>query len=282
MQTIGERLEEARKRKGVSIREAAEATKIRGDYLQKFESNQFDLGLAELYVRGFLKSYAQFLKLPADKIVNDFNGLGHGATARPRTPSREIYGRMDLSVATAEDSDKAADASSPEPEPAPARRDPSAFTRGGGSGMPAGPAIDPSLVLKIGLGLGGVLVILLIIWVAKSIFGGSHANPASAPVAARPAVSATAQPADTRAIITALDYVSVRVWAKGDEPHSHGEELLPTTVLKRGETAVFNKAGPVIIWASQQESIQIDFAGKHFVPGSPSNNVRGAREVQLP
>ena len=148
--------------------------------------------------------------------------------------------------------------------------------------MPAGPAIDPSLVLKIGLGLGGVLVILLIIWVAKSIFGGSHANPASAPVAARPAVSATAQPADTRAIITALDYVSVRVWAKGDEPHSHGEELLPTTVLKRGETAVFNKAGPVIIWASQQESIQIDFAGKHFVPGSPSNNVRGAREVQLP
>ena len=51
MQTIGERLEEARKRKGISIREAAEATKIRGDYLQKFESNQFDLNLAEIYVQ---------------------------------------------------------------------------------------------------------------------------------------------------------------------------------------------------------------------------------------
>ena len=63
MQTIGERLEEARKRKGISIREAAEATKIRGDYLQKFESNQFDLNLAEIYVRGFLRGYAQFLKL---------------------------------------------------------------------------------------------------------------------------------------------------------------------------------------------------------------------------
>ena len=33
MQTIGEKLEEARKRKGVSVREAAETTKIRGDYL---------------------------------------------------------------------------------------------------------------------------------------------------------------------------------------------------------------------------------------------------------
>ena len=35
MQTIGERLEEARKKRGLSLREAAEATKIRGDYLQK-------------------------------------------------------------------------------------------------------------------------------------------------------------------------------------------------------------------------------------------------------
>ena len=43
MQTIGERLEEARKRKGISIREAAENTKIRGDYLQKFEANTFDI-----------------------------------------------------------------------------------------------------------------------------------------------------------------------------------------------------------------------------------------------
>ena len=49
MQTIGERLEDARKRKGISIREAAEATKIRGDYLQRFESNQFDLSLADIY-----------------------------------------------------------------------------------------------------------------------------------------------------------------------------------------------------------------------------------------
>ena len=32
MQTIGERLEEARKRKGISIREASEATKIRSEY----------------------------------------------------------------------------------------------------------------------------------------------------------------------------------------------------------------------------------------------------------
>ena len=68
MQTIGERLEEARKRKGISIREAAEATKVRGDYLHKFESNQFDINLPEIYVRGFLRTYASYLKLPGDKL----------------------------------------------------------------------------------------------------------------------------------------------------------------------------------------------------------------------
>src|SRR5258707_125223 len=69
MQTIGERLEEARKRKGISLREAAEATKIRGDYLLKFESNQYDINLPEIYVRGFLRTYANFLKLSVDKIT---------------------------------------------------------------------------------------------------------------------------------------------------------------------------------------------------------------------
>src|SRR5688572_13484871 len=100
MQSIGERLEEARKRKGISIREAAEATKIRGEYLHKFESNQYDIKLPEIYVRGFLRTYANYLKLPGEKIINDYNGLGLNE-AKQRSLSREVYGRMDLSVSNA-------------------------------------------------------------------------------------------------------------------------------------------------------------------------------------
>lgn len=100
MQSIGERLEEARKRKGISIREAAEGTKIRGDYLHKFESNQFDLKLPEIYVRGFLRLYAQYLKLPADKIQQDYLALGHGIDPRGnhRVINRENYGRMEINT----------------------------------------------------------------------------------------------------------------------------------------------------------------------------------------
>ena len=86
MQTIGERLEDARKQKGISIREAAESTKIRGEYLQKFESNHFDIGLSNIYVRGFLRTYSNFLKLPAERILNDYAALGNDEP-RARQPS---------------------------------------------------------------------------------------------------------------------------------------------------------------------------------------------------
>jgi cytoskeleton protein RodZ len=131
MQTIGERLEDARKRKGISIREAAEATKIRGDYLQRFEGNQFDLGLAEIYVKGFLRSYSHFLGLPADRIINDFNGLGLSGNTRGRTPSREVYGRMDLSVATAAEVAAQEPAATAPEAPATPRRHPAAFSSSG-------------------------------------------------------------------------------------------------------------------------------------------------------
>src|SRR6266498_2953166 len=138
MQTIGERLEDARKKKGISIREAAEATKIRGDYLQKFESNQFDIGLTEIYTRGFLRTYANFLKVPADRLLNDYAALGRGEV-RPRQPSREVYGRMDISVAHAEGGEPNAPATetAPTPERSHANRGPARPRTG--SSLPTGP-----------------------------------------------------------------------------------------------------------------------------------------------
>src|SRR5690606_1908569 len=163
MQNIGERLEEARKRKGISIREAAEATKVRGDYLHKFESNQFDINLPEIYVRGFLRNYAGYLGLPADKIVNDYNGLGH-ATTKPRSLNREIYGRMDLSVASNKESAREPDQESSEPNNPEAETDNPATFKPRPGKMPY---VDRALVIKgsilaVGIAVIAVLVILII------------------------------------------------------------------------------------------------------------------------
>ena len=74
---IGQKLEEARNRKGISIREASESTKIRGDYLSAFESNNFEIKLPEVYLRGFVRLYARFLDIDQDAILADLDlGLG--------------------------------------------------------------------------------------------------------------------------------------------------------------------------------------------------------------
>ena len=249
MQTIGERLEEARKRKGVSIREAAEATKIRGDYLQKFESNQFDLGLAELYVRGFLRSYAQFLRMPADKIVNDFNGLGVAARSRARnTPSREVYGRMDLSVASAEENVAVEGAAAPEGEPAPAARNPASFTRGGGS-LALGPSISPNLVIKGGVALAGLVVLAVVVWGVKAVVSRSSPAPAAHAMAVQPA------PVDPAIAVVALAPVRVKVVAKDT-----GEVLLDAS-LAANETRTVPKKGALYLTASELANVALEENG---------------------
>ena len=108
MQTIGERLEDARKRKGISLREAAEATKIRSDFLSKIEQNKFDFELPEIYKRGFIRNYARYLKLDSDKITTDFSAQQLG-NHRNRKNGAEWFGAMDI-----QSSEKATASNDPE------------------------------------------------------------------------------------------------------------------------------------------------------------------------
>lgn len=257
MQNIGERLEEARKRKGVSIREAAEATKIRSDYLHKFESNQFDLNLADIYVRGFLRNYAFFLKLPADKILNDYASLGRGET-RPRQPNREVYGRMEVSIASADEraAEKNSQPSEENSAPADSSRRSAGLNRSGSS-LPQGPAISPQLIFKGGIAVGGILVLLLIVWAIKSIV--SDPTPASgtrpAPVTASPVQPA----ADNTVTLIALDTLRVKVMTV-----EGGRVLLADTTLVRGQTETVAKTEPIYIYASAGKNLQIEIKGKRY------------------
>lgn len=84
MANIGERLTEARKNFGIDIRSAAEATKIRSDFLAALEENKPEkIKLADVYKVGFLRIYAKYLKLDADRIVAEFrtNLSLHGGVA---------------------------------------------------------------------------------------------------------------------------------------------------------------------------------------------------------
>ncbi len=253
MQTIGERLEDARKRKGISIREAAEATKIRGDYLQKFESNQFDIDLSAIYLRGFLRNYAFFLKLPTQRILDDYEALGRG-DSRPHAPSREVYGRMDLSIASAEDraDQAAAGEAATRPNPPLSR---------GHNNLPKAPAVDPALVFKGGIALAAVLALVVIVWIAKSLLGGSGA------AATEPrGVAASAEPTVT---LVALDTVRVSVTLI-----SGNRVLLPETTLERDQKLVVTRPGPVLIQADVGSNLQFDVNAHRYAMPPGSNRVK--------
>ena len=267
MQTIGERLEEARKKKGISIREAAEATKIRGDYLQKFEANTFDIGLTEIYTRGFLRNYSNFLKLPADRIVNDYAALGR-SEVRPRQPSREVYGRMDISVASAgEAEDRAAPPAEPAVADGPGRAQSAPRVSRGGTTLPSGP--DPALVFKY-MKWGGIgLVALISLFILKALFTGNSPAPApTRPTAVVNSPAPTVNPAPSGpqtyslvALDTAFVRVTHRIGADTD-----GEEIFKGTLAK-GQSQVIPWSGPQNVWASAGENVQLEFNGKRFPIG---------------
>lgn len=259
MQSIGERLEEARKRKGTSLREAAEATKIRGDYLQQFETNKFNIGLSEIYTKSFLRSYASYLKLPADKILGDYKALSPN-DHRARPINREVYGRMDLSVASA-DKAGAETPTKSEPEPGPS---PSQAPRKAATYMPhasTSPSMDKAILLKFGgLIAGVVIVITLLVWAVGAL--GSR-KPAATPSAALADQTALPPPANVPMLrVVASGPVKVTLQQKSDKT------ILFSGTLNAGESRSVPRLGNITVTADAPQYIKFDIGGNKLYPMS--------------
>src|ERR1700751_1157429 len=93
---LGTSLREARVRQGLDFPQAELATKIRVKYLRALEEEQFDVLPAETYVRGFLRTYADFLGLDGQIYVDEYDSRFvadrfDDAPARPaRRRSRDV------------------------------------------------------------------------------------------------------------------------------------------------------------------------------------------------
>ncbi len=70
---IGNSLREARVRQGLDYPEIELATKVRAKYLHALEDEQFELLPAQPYVKGFLRTYAEFLGLDGQLYVDEYN-----------------------------------------------------------------------------------------------------------------------------------------------------------------------------------------------------------------
>jgi cytoskeleton protein RodZ len=72
MDEIGAELREARMRLKIDINEVELGTKIRAKYLRAMENEEWDLLPGEVYVRSFLRTYADFLGLDSRHLLDEF------------------------------------------------------------------------------------------------------------------------------------------------------------------------------------------------------------------
>lgn len=233
MQTIGERLEEARKRKGVSIREAAEITKIRGDYLQKFEANTFEIDLPPLYLRGFIRTYAKYLELDAERIVADVDATLSRDGKPSRREQRETIARMDFGGESRAQEK----------------------TEGDVVGRRPGP--DQAMLIKLGLiGGGAIVAIVIIILLINVLFSRSPAKPA-APVDTPPTPAVQADPAQTL-VLTAVEPTRIKVVQDLDGA------VLFNGGLARGEAKSIRKLGKLLITVEAGKNLRMEVNGRNY------------------
>jgi cytoskeleton protein RodZ len=90
MDSIGQRLRQARERLGLTVDEAERVTRIRAAHLQALERDDFDSLPSPVQARGFLRNYAEYLGLDSAPFLRELNGNGRKAKnkAAPLTATR--------------------------------------------------------------------------------------------------------------------------------------------------------------------------------------------------
>ncbi len=73
MSKVGEQLRRAREEKKLSVQQIAEITKMRGDQVLAVEEGRLDSFAAPVYVRGFVRAYADAVKLPLPPLLEELN-----------------------------------------------------------------------------------------------------------------------------------------------------------------------------------------------------------------
>lgn len=85
MSTLGETLQEAREKKGLSMETVAKALRIKVQRLRDLESGNYNQFPAQIYARSFIRQYADYLGLDSTLILERF------AQENPPSEPRPIF-----------------------------------------------------------------------------------------------------------------------------------------------------------------------------------------------
>jgi cytoskeleton protein RodZ len=93
---VGSALRKARERRGITLDAASRDTKLHIDHLRALESEDFEALLGDVYVRGSLRTYSQYLGLSPDKVIGAY--ARHAETPPPPPPPARL-GRIERAMA---------------------------------------------------------------------------------------------------------------------------------------------------------------------------------------
>jgi cytoskeleton protein RodZ len=85
---IGNSLREARLRQHLDFAHVEQATKIRGKYLRALEEEQFEILPSQTYIKGFLRTYAEYLGLDGQLYVDEYTSRYVVDAEEPSRPRR--------------------------------------------------------------------------------------------------------------------------------------------------------------------------------------------------
>jgi cytoskeletal protein RodZ len=83
MDSVGQHLRQQREAKAMSIEEVARATRVPMSSVERLESDQFDELPGEVFVRGFMRSYARAVGLDPDDVLARYTASRRVAWVTP-------------------------------------------------------------------------------------------------------------------------------------------------------------------------------------------------------
>jgi cytoskeleton protein RodZ len=95
MSQLGERLREARESQGISMSQAAVETRILQRYLVALEDGDYQHLPGDVYARGFIRNYADYLGIPAEELIELYRrerGMSEPIRVVPATSSPRMRG----------------------------------------------------------------------------------------------------------------------------------------------------------------------------------------------
>jgi cytoskeletal protein RodZ len=103
METVGQYLQRMREERRMSIEEISRATRVPAVSVERLESDQFDELPGEVFVRGFLKSYARALGVSVDEVLARYTASRRVAWVTPlpiSSPTKSARrGRFGVAIA---------------------------------------------------------------------------------------------------------------------------------------------------------------------------------------